>query len=166
MNFAPESYVELFDREQRQGVKNCLILLDWLARLPDPEAKILYGAFWERISQPPGDKKTLEHILGMDSTGPGQLSPFTAIRNSIRNYHLKKAMEHLQKEHSCKAWPACKRLAESIQAFYPIKFKRLQAGSRAIADELEQHLFAAFVIDTNPPATQSYLHDILINSKE
>jgi hypothetical protein len=162
LNGAPLSHSEIVEKDQAQGVSSCLRLLDWAAKSNDPEGQLLYAALLQRIKQPVGDKKTLEHALGLASTGQGHVSAFTKVKTELRNRYLSRAVKHLEQQHNCSIWAACGLLAETMQTFRAIKFKRIQAGSRGIYDGLEQHLFDVFMIDDRPPTTQSYLYEIFI----
>lgn len=174
MNFVPETgvqrnsthitYSEILANEM-PNIKDFAAILDYLAQSNAPVCNYLFGVMLDRIKHSPRYGETnLEVMLNMSSPGKGHASPFNNVKQSIRNYHLKRAILLLETEQKCSSVnAACVLLSKKMKAFRT-SFKLIKAGNREIKSDLEYILFEVYSIDSDPPESKDGLYRIFLNT--
>ncbi|MGJ0486774.1 MAG: hypothetical protein ACR65R_19890 [Methylomicrobium sp.] len=147
--------------DQAQAIELFFKLRQCAHTLPEPVANWLIDAFDGYIKQPPNDRKTLDHYLGLSSERAGQRTAATQIQRIIRDSHLHAAANHLQALSGGSKWNACGKLADEIKRFRTTRLRRLRSGDALPCNDLEQSLLAAFEFGVEPPTTQDRLYSIV-----
>jgi len=105
------------------------------------------------IRQPPSERQSLEHYLGLSAGRAGHVSAATLIQQRRRDGHLKAAAALIQQQHGVSTWRACGMLAERIR-----KFRTL----RILTGEIDQRIAEAFDIGNELPTSQDRIFSIVI----